>query len=296
MKRFVIIGITALIILWAGNIIYYYRQILPEPIFIKQYSDVSYYNNTFLRFNYILNKGEDNKISTVKIPEIEKNFYISDYDYNTFSNYKVKGFSIELQKEDIERIIKSGGVIDKLQVYFTNGTVKEINIGKIKLYSLPDKLHILNNFSSGSGGRNVQFEFFKAYEDIEITGIDFSELYSLNKNYNIYINTNQDELKKYSSESPTIVNNNRSNLLNMKGTLINSVTFPLKLKKGELMNVITSFENNKESPIIDIYDIRGIIKFKRDNGDVMYEDCFISYYPEFNNKIIRLLREREASN
>lgn len=62
------------------------------------------------------------------------------------------------------------------------------------------------------------------------------------------------------------------------------------------MNVITSFENNKESPIIDIYDIRGIIKFKRDNGDVMYEDCFISYYPEFNNKIIRLLREREASN
>lgn len=291
MKKFVIIGITALIILWAGNIIYYNSQILPEPIFIKQYSDVSYYNNTFLRFNYILNKGEDNKISTVKIPGIEKNFYISDYDYNTFSNYKVKGFTIELQKEDIECIVKNGGVIDKLQVYFTDGTIKEIHIGRIKLYSLSNRLHILNNFSSGSGGRNVQFRFFKAYEDIEITGIDFSELYSLNKNYIIYINTSQEELKKYSSESPTIVTNNMKELFNMKGTKINSVTFPVKLKKGELMNVITTI-NNDASPIIDFYDIRGIIKFKRDNGDVMYEDCFITYNPDFDNKIVRLLRER----
>jgi hypothetical protein len=68
-KRLTALGIVLLILVWAGNITYYKKHVLTEPLFIKHYYDIKKGMSSFRLF-YIQNINSKDSITSIVLPEI----------------------------------------------------------------------------------------------------------------------------------------------------------------------------------------------------------------------------------
>lgn len=180
--KYVLIGLLILVLAWVGNIYYYQKHMIKEPIFIKQYCEISSDAKHFDLY-YIENINSKRKVQYVELPEFEPGNIISNiFNYDSdrqYLNYKV--IHVQLPKivdnKMQEQFHKK--IITKVKVWYTNGESKEINIGKIYLYKDKEykeiKLFSRSLISNNNG--TLTYKIGKAVKVIEIRS-KFSDLLS----------------------------------------------------------------------------------------------------------------------
>ena len=223
-------GVIALIIFsWGANMIYFMNTRINEPLFCYTYGD-----NELALISYFTSDEED-KIERVVFPELgEEEFDILNMHsypgsstslfYNKLNQeiddkYKVNYFYIPIWEFSDEYTKKLFGGVKLTKLNYTTAKGKEgaIEFGEIKLKN-KDLTLLDNNMISVSDSLydgSYNYSSFIVEDDIEITGID-------------------DELFKLYLENGFIQINNKK---------IDSKSFPIKLKKGEVFQIEVGLDN-----------------------------------------------------
>lgn len=223
-------GVIALIIFsWGANMIYFMNTRINEPLFCYTYGD-----NELALISYFTSDEED-KIERVVFPELgEEEFDILNMHsypgsstslfYNKLNQeiddkYKVNYFYIPIWEFSDEYTKKLFGGVKLTKLNYTTAKGKEgaIEFGEIKLKN-KDLTLLDNNMISVSDSLydgSYNYSSFIVEDDIEITCID-------------------DELFKLYLENGFIQINNKK---------IDSKSFPIKLKKGEVFQIEVGLDN-----------------------------------------------------
>ena len=228
--------------------IYFMNTRINDPLFCYTYGD-----NELALISYFTSDEED-KIERVVFPELgEEEFNIHNMDsypgsstslfYNKLNQeiddkYKVHYFYIPIWdfSDDYKKELFGGTEVTKLNYTTVKGKEGTIEFGEVK-FKDKDLTPLDNNilsFSDSFYDSGYQHTTFILEDDIEITGTD-------------------NELFKLYLENGLIQINNKK---------IDSKSFPIKLKKGEMLQVQVGLDND----IPPYYMISGSITFIVKNG------------------------------
>lgn len=218
-KKKVVVGLLLLIIAWTGNIIYYKKHVLKEPVFIKSYSDIKQGMRGFDLY-YISNINDKDDIIKIIFPELGEDpaeFHVNDRNSDR-RYYKLNEIYVATNSDTSDKY--KNKLITKAEVQFASGRAIKVDIGNIYLYGSEDNQApaLKSNYVS-SGSDNTGSARFIADKDINITGINckFPEL--INKSIKLTIN-NED---------------------------LKDIKFPLIIKNGEEVRVNYYFNFDKNS-------------------------------------------------
>jgi len=220
-KKKIILGVVFLVLLWAGNIIYYEKHVLKEPLFINHYYNLKTGMNDF-RLYYIQNINSQDRVISIVFPEIGQQFLnFSELDGNSDSNrryYMLKTITVNLFNggNEIPEEYKNK-VITKAQICFSSGKKVNTDLGKIYLDNNEIEKIDLKQSSTSSSSDNTGSSTFIANKDINVTGIN----------------------SKFQEELKDILQ------INIDGIPLSKMAFPIKLKAGTDLNLSYSFIFNK---------------------------------------------------
>lgn len=180
-KKYVLLGLLLLTAAWLGNIFYYQKHVLKEPLFIKHYYDVKQGMDSF-RLYYIDNINQKNEVAYISFPEIEEGYtsteiwqHNSDNRYYNFKiiNVRTNGVS---DGNIPENLINK--VITKAIVYLNNGKSFDVDIGKIYLYNDRSDERILHSIRTMGSSNNTGSTTFTSPAHSKIYGVStkFPEL------------------------------------------------------------------------------------------------------------------------
>lgn len=269
-KKLIVIGMVLLIVLWTGNIIYYEKHAIKEPLFIKHYYDVNISGDIF-KLYYVQNINSKDKIINIVLPEIGQQYInFAEYDMGNTNGpyYKLKVLMININNGSNNKIPDEykNKFITKAQITFSNGKTMNVNLGKIYLYS--DKNNSGDLVQRGvtettdSNGSTILY----ANKDINITGIN-SRFYDGLK----------DVLK-----------------INIGGVPLSKITFPIKMKAGETIDVSYAFNFNNKNDIRlnNAYNLTFNILMEDSQGKKGSSHCLIDFYPYSSDNInINVLKD-----
>lgn len=318
-KKYIILPIVFVLMVWIFNIIRHQIYFLDDPIFIKNFvekevvvplneeeSEVGLsYHNCIIELYYVDNFSNNTYVSdginysTLSFPEVDsQETYIINgnggfgFDMFNGGNTYAEGmviapYRVKVLRVDLGQVFLKDGrtFIDKVKedaevkiskVKFGYGdNSRIIDVGKINIraVSYPKEENSFVKFVSGGGSSsNWDYVECEALKDIEITGLQ-GEAYETVKNF-MKMKINNENLQ--------------------------SVEFPIKLKKGERFNISYKIdfrkgEKNVEPKLIDGYLRLNIMDINEDiqNENVRISNWYysIAEYLEEAGNLNKLFRE-----
>lgn len=260
-KKNIAIGLVLLIIVWTGNIFYYKKHVLKEPVFLKHYYDFSQGRGRF-DLRYIQNIKSKDKVMTIVFPELGEE-YVDFQEYNNNSDrryYQIKSIGINLHQDDWGNLPEEyrNKVITKAEIQFSSGKVMNVNIGKIYLSSGKKEEYVLKTHGSSGSSDNSGSASFAIDKDLKIKAIH--------------------------SNFPDIINDALDVRINEKP--IKDINFPIVLKEGDKLDIDYKFKFNKD----DIrrnssYDFPIDIVVEDSKGNKGFGSCFVNYWLQFPQDI-----------
>ncbi|WP_027623418.1 hypothetical protein [Clostridium lundense] len=258
-KKHAAIGIVLLIITWVGNVFYYKKHVLKEPIFLKHYYHITKENSDF-KLYYIENINSKENINNIVFPEVGEE-HIEFYKYSDNTNkryYQMKSVGINIYKDDSAKILEKyeNKVITNVKVEFSSGRVMNVDIGKIYL-------------CSDNEGKDVLFTRKSSYSDSS-------------SGYDSFIIDKNIKIKAICSKFPEITND----ILQVNKESLKNIKFPITLKTGDKLDIKYKFKFNKDD-IRKNYLYRfplNIIIGDSKESKVFYSR-YVNYCPQFLDEI-----------
>lgn len=256
-KKFVAIGLTLLIFSWVGNIFFYEKHIIKEPIFIKQYYDLQARISN-VRLYYIQDINSKDQVESIIFPELGQDSV--NFTENDISNdklyYKFKCVYVNFYNGNENKIPDNlkNKVITKAKITFTNGKVIDEDIGKIYISFDDISKPALISEGSTSSGNNTGFSNRTAKKDTKIIGLQsrFSDII-------------KDAVEIKVNKKP-----------------VKDIKFPLELKAGDKLEVSYGFKFNKDDMRRNsVYDFPIDILTEDTDGTKGHSLCFIRYWMQF---------------
>lgn len=246
-KKYVIVTLVILSLLWTGNVIYYEKHQLKEPLFLKHYYDIKCGNE--FNLYYIENINATDEVTAISFPELKENlnYYINQGRYG--SHYRLKTITINCfgntmtQNSDL-----SNKTITKGKITMSSGKVIEVNLGKINLNADFNSYKGLKQIGVSASSGNTGTSVFSAEKDLKVTGIKGS----------LYENLN-DALK-----------------ISINGKDLNEKTFPISLKAGDSISISYCFEPKKND--FNAYSFYIDLLTEDINGKNDFACFFINHY------------------
>lgn len=221
-RNYVLMGLVLLLIVWTGNIFYYQKHVLKEPLFIKHYYDVKQGMENFRLF-YIDSINQREEIAYVTFPELGQEYTRTEiFKSNSDNRYYNLNIINVIRNVYSDNGIPEGmknKVLTKARVYFTNGNTLDVDIGRIYLYSDGIDKYTFDSVSGMGSSDNTGNAIFSSPEDLKIYGVSskFPEL--------------MDELI----------------LISINGVPLREVKFPINVKKGDTITVEYKFRFDSEN-------------------------------------------------
>lgn len=211
-KKRVMIGLLLLALIWMGNMFYYYSKALDKPVFLKHYYDIPGDMSSFRLF-YVDNIHSNAKVVQLVFPELGS-YPVSavDNSYNDDGKYyRMNMVYVTLYYGSRENMPEQyrNKVVTKAVVTFSDGKVYNVNLGRI---------YIANN---GVGQRVIP----------AITG----ETSSDGSGYTGFSTDNEVSIKAVTCRFPELAA--KILKININGTPLRKIKFPLKIEKGEGLGV-----------------------------------------------------------
>lgn len=249
-KKYVILGLVILSLLWTGNIVFYNKYQLKAPIFIKNYYDIKRGIPSFDLY-YIENINAKDKVVSITFPELGQQQYLNcnkmqcntDGRYYSLNAIRIENFYGYMNDENNELKNK---IITKGHITFESGKTMDVPLGKIYLNSDTTNGKDLKQISVSSSSDYTGGTVFSATKDLKVVGIS-------GKFY--------DELKDILK-------------ININGKELSENTFPISLKSGESINISYSFKlKEKDLRSYNAYDfyidlLTEDMSGKKDSGSI----------------------------
>lgn len=285
LKKWILFGITLVLISLAGNYYVFSSKKLPAPVFAKHYYELEASSNRMVDLHYFTNRYETNEVESITIPGTHLIFPVTDHDLEIEGSYKHKLITFELVEDMLEIIQESGSRLNQLQFHFSNGTDMLIDIGELKFF--PYQESSLSGLSSTISSDNSSFQLFEANKDVEITGIHIPFKKQLQSGLWIGFSNDQEKLSEYTGEyDPDRL---------PKADDMHAGIFPMKKRKGELVSIQSrlSFPDNDKNRL-HFYEIEAALLENKRGNDGIATTFFLSYHPSMNETTIKaIVRERE---
>ncbi len=281
MKRIIFIIVLVLVAgSWGGNLWYYHRSQLPEPVFLNHFIEVENSPGYSFDLLYLENKSAKTKLQWIEIPELP-NVQISPIpDVNSYAHQTQGTMRVQIMDYDLvqpEFPEKGPLVIHRVLAHFDDNSSKEMEIGEIQVFRPDPKLGAapVQGTSSGSSSYKAGFARVKFKKDARLTGINSTYLPSLADRFNVILDTKsirhleQKEIS-YSSEG---INS---------GVPLEKIPFPLKFKSGETATVTYQLAlPDGVGPIArtDVYRFLLHMELETDQGERSKEVIFVDIAP-----------------
>lgn len=166
------LGLVVLILLWVGNIVYFQRYQLEEPMFMKHYYSLQNIGNK-LEFDlyYLVNHSEDVGVSRVHIPALGLDAYPAwDHERSRLQYQKVRSVHLEWDVTNL-RSLDQQVKVTELEVEFTDGSSQHVNIGEIMFNRVKADHPYLHSQSTGSSSDHTGFSLFREKELLKPVGL-----------------------------------------------------------------------------------------------------------------------------
>lgn len=263
-KRVIVIGLVLLIVLWAGNIIYYEKHVIKEPLFIKHYYDVDI-KGDIVNLYYLQSTTSKDKIINITFPEIEQKyieFTENDIDNSKGPYYRLKALNINVNNGSNNEVSDeyTNKVITRANITFSSGKTMNVNLGEIYLYnSDKNKTLYLKREMQSSSSDNTGGTTFYTDKDIYITGIN-----------NRFYNDIGDILE-----------------ISIDGTRLSDVKFPIELDAEQSINIAYAFKfsNKNDIRLNNVYHLVFNLSTEDSRGNKGSTPCFIDFYPSSSDNL-----------
>ncbi|RXT01915.1 hypothetical protein [Ammoniphilus sp. CFH 90114] len=166
------LSLLALVLLWVGNMTYYQRHQLDEPLFMKHYYNIVTLGNQLnFELYYLVNQREDVGIYRLHLPDSEIDLYPTwEHDNNHSQYHKLKNARFEWDEVALESL-KDDMQIREIEVEFTNGSRKLVDIGEILIRKTNEDPAYIHSQSSGSSSDNTGFSHYRQKEELKFIGL-----------------------------------------------------------------------------------------------------------------------------
>lgn len=255
---------------------------IDNPVFLKSYLDVNYYENEdmyslsgySIELKYITNNGDKSKVVDIvfdKAPYLE--LYVGEdqsigipafYSYEnnnieSYGSYDIHTVFIDLNMSRRNKKLEEVIELDKAKVYFDNGKIMEADLGKIILSKYKEKESPLDSIAMNGSSDGSSQSIFYVTDNIFVSKV-YSPLFEYSRDL---FDFSIDKLG-YLKEQDVVYN------------------------KNEHLYFTSKFYNIEDpSRKLSSYDIKPNIYFEDKNGNEYTKEVNnISYSPNFNFKDI----------
>lgn len=175
-RKYVLIGLVLLLIAWMGNVFYYQKHVLKEPLFIKHFYDIKQGMRHFNLY-YIKNINSKDDVAYISFPEVDGLNLSSNVNYHNSDRryYELKILTIIINEGKLEKIPDDlrNRVITKARVHLTNGKEMDVDIGKIYLYCDGAEQSKLKWKSGMGSSDNSGSTSFVSTENLKVYGVKY---------------------------------------------------------------------------------------------------------------------------
>lgn len=293
-KKVFIIGVSIILFLFIGNIIYFNKYRLNKPIFMNHYYEISMYDDD-VNFNlyYLVNNDETLDVNYIEIPEFD-DFSVgvnnSSIVQERYTYHKLKAISIRIEKEALDDILKNKDklIFDKIIAHLRNGNIEETNIGQVCIYKINNKLNpdeYLDFQMAGASNQGNQVTTFQVKKPFQLKNIDFNLKNNLEGFLDIYLSkssSSEVELKNRHSD----ISSEGNDIFSTNGNKLQDMKFPLKFKKGDHIKIINKF-NKKKKLAENYYILTPKLIMENEEGIKLVKKIHMHSNPYFDNSDIK---------
>lgn len=284
-KKRIIVGLSVVCLLWIGNMFYFYSQQLDEPMFLKQYYELSSNDDVEFSISYLVNNKDNEKLLYIQIPQLSDiNIYVENCENNKYTYHTLKETIVKINREDLEKVLNSDEFrFTDVIAYFNNGYEKRVNIGEIIIYDKESYNRNDSPFefcSSGSSSNYTGYITVNVKETVILEGLRYNLEEKLDGFLYVYIRTNKQTISKF---------NDRSKQLSYIKEQSNLTNYPLNLIANEEIDINYQFlsEDIEDNRYYNYYDICGRLLVKKVSGNQYIKEYTMYYRPNFDNSDIR---------
>ncbi|WMT38961.1 hypothetical protein RE628_15655 [Paenibacillus sp. D2_2] len=268
MKRLIYIALIAAMVLiaasWAGNLVYYQHSQLPRTMFLKHHIEAVRASGYGFELFYLENKQETRKLNRILIPELPNAKITPMPDRNRYTHQAMGSMTVQITDLDASEEQTGDGetiIIHTVQGYFSDGSIENMDIGEVRLYTLPtdnQESTFSSNRSSASSNGTGQ-NTFMALKKFQLIGITSAYLNELGDNFSLSIAIG----RKLPTESDI------ASYQSVEETPLNAISYPISINKDEEFSLRYRFNQpltNSSSGFADIYQLLIQLNFKPENG------------------------------
>ncbi|MCX7748351.1 MAG: hypothetical protein N2645_15925 [Clostridia bacterium] len=305
-KKIILILFILIIASWAGNIVYYHSQLLPEPLFLKHYYQISAWRiSNNVGFTYIINKNRNLDVVGIELPGIgyypiqnNQQNIMPGITFSTFTNQEfvfthhiLKKVILPITEDDVKKALTQGQdeyVTKEIIVHYSNGDRKTIGIGEICIYKdTPWENHLFANFSNYGSNSSAGKTLASPIEAIKVKGLEIRYKELLSSILNVYVDHSKDipasaALKPVDRSTPLVIR--------LPGVKLSAQPFPIKLSPSDSfgINYDFAFYGQNSALAYNCYQIDYQLALERKTGKIQKESfgCF-QYTPELHDKNIK---------
>lgn len=257
------LSLMVLVLLWVGNIFYFQRYQLDEPLFMKHYYSIQNIGNE-LSFDlyYLVNHSEDVGVSRVHIPALGIDAYPAwDNERSRLQYHKVKSARLEWDELTLASLDDHAKVTE-IEVEFTNGIRQLVDIGEIVIHRVKADHPYLHSQSSGSSSDHTGFSIFREKELLKPIGVKHLPPNLDAKVLSIQVN----------------------------GQDIKGEIYPESFDHKSFLEVKYAFQFPESDPRAKhVYGSMTVLDVQTEDGQMKEGLIFLHYVPHWNNEDIQLI-------
>ncbi|RXZ84186.1 hypothetical protein EBB07_03685 [Paenibacillaceae bacterium] len=307
--KYVIITVVLIAASWIGNWMYYEKMKMGEPIFLEHNYELSGLNGEMFDIFFLEDRDADVTVTSVEFPNtfgMQSQLLLNKDTYGhqvlRKVSFTLKSAEQEMDETDEVDELDETWTIDErwktfdaqtVHVYYSNGTTKEVNIGRVRVMPRPSTVEQPFEFSSGgSSSDHSGFQSMTLSSPLVIQSIKSPAADQLDEWLGISLNitapfTETDMLQGMPKDFES-------------GTPIKDISLPLELEKGQALRIDHKFRFPADltvaAALVPSY-IAIHFEGELENGKPFHYSYNLRYQPYFRNSEIReLIRLRRAAN
>jgi hypothetical protein len=292
-----IIAMTTVVLIFFGNIIYYFMQQIEGPIFLNHYYEYQFQQDEFTQVDlfYVTNKNQE--LLHIDVPGVEYSSIKFISDYQILKHYQVKKVSLELNVEDLKEDI----AFSNIHARFSDSDYQQYDIGEIRLRpsSYGKKEQPFTWVSSGSSSDHTSYSIFDIKEDSNLIEVQIPFQNLLQDQLQLMLDVNGEEVKvfkeKFQSDLDRDYEIDTDKMFEQSGVEVSSVTYPMPIEKNDSLKVSSSFRFNEGSiHRTSIFQFEYRLLFEYEDGSKWFAKDFLHYQPYFSSSDIKRITKKDG--
>lgn len=222
---------------WTGNVWYYDRSQLEEPLFLRHHITMFGNVHDHIELQYLENKNEGIQVSWIQIDELPQ-LRFQLFERSSYTHQVRKIAAADWSPEELNLEENTPLTIHEIIVHYNNGESKRVPIGEINvLWRQPVNHDPLEVASSGGSSDGTGFTAVRATQPLTVEDIDY---------------TFRDKMPSFE--------------LKLANTSLDELTYPIQLAERHGLNLNYRWRDFRDNPYrYDVFRSHIVLRLRDQN-------------------------------